>query len=88
MPQVFEILTSKYKFDKFKKDNKKPFQSPKDVNKVSIFYKKVISDFLKMNSKKIIHIDHHTCHAAYALFASPIRDKKTLVVTADAWGDS
>ena len=85
---VFEILTSKYKFDKFKKDNKKPFQSPKDVNKVSIFYKKVISDFLKIDSKKIIHIDHHTCHAAYALFASPIRDKKTLVVTADAWGDS
>ncbi len=85
---VFEILNSSYKFKKYKKDNKKPFQSPRDVNKVSIFYKKVISDLLKIDLKKIIHVDHHTCHAAYALYASPIRDPKTIVVTADAWGDS
>lgn len=35
---------------------------------------------------KIEFIDHHTAHAAYAYYASPIRDD-ALVVTADGWGD-
>ena len=31
--------------------------------------------------------EHHSTHAAYAYFASPFRDKKTLVITFDAFGD-
>ena len=41
----------------------------------------------KYDEEKIEHVDHHTCHANYAFYASPIRDENTLVVTLDAWGD-
>ena len=40
-----------------------------------------------IDKSKIIHVDHHTCHAAYGFYASPIRDHRTIVVTADAFGD-
>lgn len=85
--KIFEFLQSGYKFEKHKKDQKKPFQSPEDAKQVSKFYFEVISDLLKIDKSKIAHIDHHTCHAAYAFYGSPIRDDKTLVVTADAFGD-
>ncbi len=85
--KIFEFLQPGYKFEKFKKDQKKPFQSPEDAKQVSKFYFGVISDFLKIDKKKIEHLDHHTCHAAYAFYGSPIRDDKTLIVTADAFGD-
>jgi carbamoyltransferase len=35
-------------------------------------------------------IDHHTCHAYYAVYGSPLDEKKrreALVLTADGWGD-
>tara|TARA_B100000029_G_scaffold514881_1_gene619462 strand:+ start:11591 stop:13417 length:1827 start_codon:yes stop_codon:yes gene_type:complete len=85
--KIFEFLQPGYKFEKHKKDQKKPFQSPEDAKQVSKFYFEVISDLLKIDKSKIAHIDHHTCHAAYAFYGSPIRDDKTLVVTADAFGD-
>ncbi len=46
-----------------------------------------ISNFLKIDKEKIIHIDHHECHAAYAYWSTPIRGKDTLILTADAFGD-
>tara|TARA_Y100000590_G_scaffold465793_1_gene639109 strand:+ start:1973 stop:3781 length:1809 start_codon:yes stop_codon:yes gene_type:complete len=55
--------------------------------KVSKLYKKVFQNLLSIEPKNIIHLDHHSCHAAYALYGSPIRKHNTLVVTADAWGD-
>tara|TARA_Y100000768_G_scaffold373422_1_gene342038 strand:+ start:754 stop:2559 length:1806 start_codon:yes stop_codon:yes gene_type:complete len=51
------------------------------------FIHKTISNHLKINPKKITHLDHHFCHASYAYWASPIRNKKTLILTADAFGD-
>lgn len=37
--------------------------------------------------EQIIFLDHHTCHAYYAYFASEIRDQKCVVLTMDAGGD-
>ena len=61
--------------------------SEKTAEKISEFYKKLICNHLNIEKSKIIHLDHHSCHAAYALYGSPIRDDKTLVITADAHGD-
>jgi len=61
--------------------------SEKTAKKISEFYKKLICNHLNIEKSKIIHLDHHSCHAAYALYGSPIRDDKTLVITADAHGD-
>ena len=65
-------------------------EHPKTIRtslRVSKFYKEIFHDLLKIDKNKIIHLDHHRCHAAYALYGSKIRQNKTLVVTADAWGD-
>ena len=71
-------------FDYFALEN--PYTDD-DAKHVSHFFKTVLSDLLKIEQSKIIHMEHDWCHAAYAFYASPIRDGNTLVVTADAWGD-
>ena len=71
-------------FDYFTLEN--PYTDD-DAKRVSHFFKTVLSDLLKIEQSKIIHMEHDWCHAAYAFYASPIRDDNTLVVTADAWGD-
>ena len=71
-------------FDYFALEN--PYTED-DAKRVSHFFKNVLSDLLKIDQSKIIHMEHDWCHAAYAFYASPIRDDNTLVVTADAWGD-
>ena len=63
-------------------------KTPETARKCSEFFKKIISDLFKINESKIIQMDHHELHAAYALYGSPIRDDKTLIVTADAYGDN
>ena len=72
------------KFDYFKLEN--PY-SVDDAEKVSEFFKTTLSSFLDIDKSKISHMEHDWCHAAYALYGSPIRDPDTLIVTADAWGD-
>ena len=72
------------KFDYFKLEN--PY-SVDDIEKVSEFFKTTLSSFLDIDKSKISHMEHDWCHAAYALYGSPIRDPDTLVITADAWGD-
>lgn len=42
---------------------------------------------LGVSKDKIIHVDHHECHAAYAYWGSPIRNDDCIIVTADAFGD-
>lgn len=85
--KVFKFLDKNYEIKINQNDQKKPFQSSRDALEVSNFFINVICDYLKVDKKIIHHVDHHTCHAAYALHASPIREEKTLVVTADAFGD-
>lgn len=43
---------------------------------------------LGIDRSKIDFLDHHTCHAYYAYYASPHADgARAAVVTADGWGD-
>ena len=41
----------------------------------------------KQKVKKIIFLDHHTCHAYYSYFSSKIRKDKSCIVSIDAFGD-
>lgn len=43
---------------------------------------------LGIGAGKVAFYDHHTCHAHYALFASPIRRDNTMVYTLDGGGDA
>jgi len=48
----------------------------------------VVAKQLGIDSNKVLFIKHHTCHAYYAFYASPIDHlSKTAVITADGWGD-
>lgn len=46
-----------------------------------------IARYFSISNKHVHFVDHHTAHAYYAYFASPVTKKKTLVITADAGGD-
>jgi len=72
------------KFEIFKLQN--PY-TEEDGEKVSKFFKQIISSLLEIEQEKVIHMEHDWCHAAYGFYGSPIRDDNTLIVTADAWGD-
>lgn len=47
-----------------------------------------IADHLRIDTKKIVFVEHHPAHAAYAYFASPFRKKETLVFTLDGVGEN
>jgi carbamoyltransferase len=61
--------------------------SIENKDKISEFFKEAIANQLSVDKKIISHIDHHTGHAAYAFYGSPIREDNTLILTADAHGD-
>lgn len=54
---------------------------------VNQFFQKIVSDHLGVPVERVVFVDHHTCHAAYAYFGSTIRDDSTLIATMDAYGD-
>ena len=85
--KIFPFLKKNFKHKIDQNDQKKPFQSSKDAKIVSSFFKGIICDYLKVDQKIIEHVDHHTCHAAYAFFGSPIRHRNSIIFTADAFGD-
>lgn len=73
-----------YNFDFLKKLPRSRWDTAFDRERIN-----VVVRHLGIDAKKVILVDHHLSHAAYAYFASPIdRSKKTAVVTADGWGDS
>ena len=84
---IFKFINKNFKHKIDQNDQKKPFQSASDAKLVSNFFKNIVCSVLNIEHKKIEHVEHHTCHAAYAFYASPFRDHKTLVVTGDAFGD-
>lgn len=51
------------------------------------FRRKAVSHHLGVNPKKIIFANHHRAHGYFAYYASPMKKDKTLILTADAWGD-
>ena len=91
-----EIFKSKIDTDQYPgKDKWKDFlntisneyNSEKDIFSYNEFIHELLVNLLGISKEKIFHIDHHQCHAAYAYWASPIRGKDTLIMTADAYGD-
>jgi carbamoyltransferase len=51
------------------------------------FRRKTVCAHLGIDPARISFVEHHRAHAYYAYFASPVRGKRTLILTADAWGD-
>ena len=49
--------------------------------------RRILSEHLGIERDRIEFLDHHTCHAYYAYFGSPFRDKDAVVLTLDGWGD-
>lgn len=62
-----------------------------DKKKANEFYrdfrKKVVSGHLGIDPRKIIFAHHHRAHGYYAYYGSPLKKDRTLILTADAWGD-
>ena len=56
-------------------------------NKLKGMFKNYLSRQSKNIIKKIIFLDHHTCHAYYAYYASLKKDKNCAVITLDGFGD-
>jgi carbamoyltransferase len=49
--------------------------------------KETAAKHLGISKDNVLLMDHHRSHAAYAFYASPKSRLRTLVVTADGWGD-
>jgi len=48
----------------------------------------VVVKQLGISAEKVVFLNHHTCHAYYAYYASEVDKKNTVaIVTADGWGD-
>lgn len=46
-----------------------------------------LSSHLGVAPERVEFLDHHTCHAHYAYFGSPLRGGDCIAVTMDGWGD-
>jgi len=58
-----------------------------DQRKINDHIVTSIAHHVGIPKERFRFIDHHTAHAAYAYYASPYRDGRTLVLTLDAFGD-
>lgn len=47
----------------------------------------IVAQAVGCEKSKVQVVEHHRCHAYYAYYASPFRNKPTLVMTIDGWGD-
>lgn len=57
---------------------------------VQLFQKeqcRVLCEHLNIGTEKIEFLDHHTCHAHYAYFSSPLIGEEAIVLTLDSHGD-
>ena len=68
----------------FDKINKKDYFNVKLARKI---LETQLKKQAKQKVKKIIFLDHHTCHAYYSYFSSKIRKDKSCIVSIDAFGD-
>lgn len=64
-----------------------PFNSDKRIAFFREFRKQVVSRHLKVPIHIVEICEHHMSHSAYALLGGASRNKKTLVFTADGFGD-
>ena len=51
------------------------------------FRRQVVVQHLGIDKNKIIFTDHHRAHSYYAYYGSPMAKEKTVILTAEAWGD-
>lgn len=51
------------------------------------FRRQVVSKHLGIPASKVRFANHHRAHGYYAYYASPMERDRTLILTADAWGD-
>lgn len=51
------------------------------------FRRRLTSQHLHIDPTKVVFPHHHSGHGYYALYASPVREGRVLVLTGDAWGD-
>tara|TARA_B100000795_G_scaffold270028_1_gene262012 strand:- start:10156 stop:11907 length:1752 start_codon:yes stop_codon:yes gene_type:complete len=68
----------------------KSYWSNVNSSKIKTFSKdvrKITSQATGVADKKILNIEHHKCHANYAYYSSPFKDKKCLIFTIDGAGD-
>lgn len=63
------------------------YLSDTEMQQVNEFIHDVIHRHLGVPKAKISQLEHHTVHAAYAYWASPFRQDRTLILTADGYGD-
>ena len=65
------------------------FEAPLEerVEQFRDFRKQMIADHLGVSKNIIEFKEHHMCHAYYAYYASPVRNKPVLCFTADGFGD-
>jgi carbamoyltransferase len=61
-----------------------PSENEKHLTRIRL---RTIEKHLGLGADKVARFDHHTCHAHYAYFASPFREKPALIFTADGGGD-
>jgi carbamoyltransferase len=63
----------------------------KEIKNNSFKFKNLLEEFLANQSKglikKIVFLDHHTCHAYYAYFSPKKTSNKCAVITLDSHGD-
>ena len=69
-----------------------PFKKVKEKNYFNYkFFRKILKSFLKKQSKnlikKIVFLDHHSCHAYYSFYSSEIQKEKSCILTIDSEGD-
>ena len=85
-PKYLEVLSHRVNKEDFPYDEKL-IKDESDTNGMWLARVKHLSETLKIDSKIIVHHDHHKCHAYYGYMASKIRNKPLLVYTMDGFGD-
>ena len=95
-PNYNEIFKEKIDTKQFPGENKwnsflqtisKDYYDIKDNDKYKNFLHDMVVFTTGIEKSNIIHLDHHSCHASYAYWASPLRGQETLIMTGDAFGD-
>lgn len=90
--KAISFVRNHKKIKKFKKDYYFPYSKikKKDYFNTS-FRKKLFIEKLskqgRQNIKKIVFLDHHTCHAYYSYFSSKKRKNNSCIVSVDGFGD-
>ena len=72
--------------------NQYPKEYWKDVSKKKIKtfsndVTDIVAQAVGIEKSKVVHIDHHKCHANYGYYSSPFKNEKCLVFTIDGSGD-